>query len=214
MNKFGKIMATCALFVVLTSITACGNKNDSTPQQSQQSQGQTNPSAAQSKPTAQNPVESIATELDEQVIKSKVTSANVHALKVVETVNAYITDCMIAGGKKWEAGTIDISVTDGEWTISGYDVGAYKPDIMHEELLDVIKTDFIEYKPTFTKVFLNDDGKAYAAIYSPDGKLDDSEYPDEAAFKNEKWKWDGKTAGVTPKGNILGTYPHLFLDEG
>lgn len=133
---------------------------------------------------------------------------------IVNVVNNYIADCMIAGGKQWGAGTIEISVTDGEWAISGYDVGAYKPDIMREGLLDVLKTDFSNFKNAFTKIFLNEDGKAYAAVYSPDGKLEDTEYPDEAAFKNQKWKWDGKTVGVTPKGNILGTFPHLFLDEG
>lgn len=213
MKKFEKIMATCALFAVLTSITACEKKNDSTPQQSQQSQGQTNPPAAQSKPTAQNPVESIATELDEQVIKSEVTSANVQAIKLVEAVNIYIGNCMTAGGKQWEVGTIEISVTDGEWAISGYDVSAYKPDIIREEFLDFLKEYLNKFNNAFAKVYI-DSGKAYAAIYSPDGKLDASEYPDEAAIKNGKWKWDGKIAGVTPKGNILGTHPILSLDEG
>lgn len=199
MKKFGKLAAVCALTAAFAVLTACGGKNGPTPQQNQQQ--------------VQN-TENLITELDEQIIKSKVTSADSTAQSFIVTVRTYIADCMTYSGMKWESGTIDILVTDGEWTLSGYDVGAYKPDNMREELLDILREDFIDLKTAFAKVYLNEDGKAYAAIFSPSGKLDDSEYPDETAFENEKWKWDGKTVGVTPKGNILGTCPRLFLDEG
>lgn len=211
MRKTKTLAVAAALVAAAITLTACGDKNVSEPQPQSQQQVQ-NSQIAGGNPA--NPAGNLITELDEQVIKSKVTSADATARSFVDVVNTYIADCMIAGGKQWEGGAIEISVTDGEWAISGYDVSAHKPDKMSEELLDILKTDFMIFKAAFTKVYLNEDGKAYAAVYSPDGKLDDTEYPDEAAFKNQKWKWDGKTVGVTPKGNILGTFPHLFLDEG
>lgn len=208
MKTFGRLAVAVALVAAAISLTACG-ENAPEPKQSQQ-QVQNSQIA---EGNSANPAGNLITELDEQIIKSKVTSADSTAKCFIDTVQAYVAECVANGGKPWKSGAIEISVTDGEWTVSGYDIGAYKPDNVREELPDILKDNFSDLKTAFTKVYLNEDGRAYAAVYSPDGKPDDSEYPDEAAFENIKWKWDGKTVGVTPKGNILGTYPHLFLDE-
>lgn len=214
MNKFGKLITVCALAAAISTLTACGKKNGSTPQQSQPSQVQTNISAAQSKPTVQNPAESIATELADHIVMSKITSADVKAARLVDTVKAYIAECTSYGGDMWKSGTIKITVTDGKWTLSGYDADKYKPERLDHTLAEFFEENFSDITNAYAEIHINEDGKVYAAVFSPNGKPDDSEYPDKTAFENEKWKWDGKTDGVTPKGNILGTFPHLFLDEG
>lgn len=218
MKKFGKLAAVCALTAAFAVLTACGGENVPAPLPQSQQQVQNSQIAGGN--TA-NSAENLITELDEQIIKSKVTSADSTAKAFIDTVNVYISAGVILGGKNWESGTIKISVKNGKWTSSGYNADAYNkpdkpgmPDIKWETLLERFQMDFPEIKNSYAEIHINEDGKAYAAIFSPSGKLDDSEYPDETAFENEKWKWDGKTVGVTPKGNILGTCPRLFLDEG
>lgn len=114
MNKFGKLMAVCALAAVISTLTACGKKTDTTVQQSQSSQGQTNSPAAQSKPTAQSPAESITTELADTIVRSKITSADATAAGLVNIAKAYIAECTSYGGNTWESGTVKITVTDGK----------------------------------------------------------------------------------------------------
>lgn len=156
----------------------------------------------------------IVGELDAQVIKSKVTSADSTAKVFIDEVNTYIAECVSWSGKAWESGTIKITVRDGDqWSISGYDVDAYKPDKMTETLLDRLAVDFSITKDAYAEIHLNEDGKAIAAIFTDTSELGASEYPPREAFESNDpaWTWDGKTAGVSPSGIIIGTYPKLRL---
>lgn len=213
MRKFGKLAAACALAAVLTTLTACGEQNVSAPQQSQQTQEQTSQPTAQSKPTAQMPAVGIIGELDAQMIKSKVTSADATAHAFTNEMNTYIVECMTCGGKAWESGTIIITVRDGKWSVSGYDVAAYKPDNMKDTLLDYFSVDFSGVKEAYAEIHLNESGKAFAAIYTGTSEINASEYPPLEVFENNNltWDWDGKTAGVSPSGIIVGTCPRVGL---
>lgn len=211
MNKFAKLMLACALAAAISTLTACGNKNDTAPQQSQQSQGQTNSTAAQSKPTAQTPAESIAAELADHIVMSKITSANANARRLVDAVIAYIMDCKSYGGNMWESGTIKITVTDGKWTLSGYDVDKYKPERLDHTLAGFFEENFPDITNAYAEIHINEDGRAYGAMYTNTVGAAASEYPPREAFDNREWTWDGKTAGVSPSGIIVGTWPWLSL---
>lgn len=205
MRILKKLAAAAALAAVISTLTACGKDDPASLQQEP------------SLPTAgTNPVDtmnSVATAFGEYTVKSKITSADSTAKSFINTINTYIADLMTVGGKKWESGMIKLTVTNGNWTVSGYDVDAYKKQTF-KSFVDVFEFEYPTLKDAYAEIHLNESGYAYAAVFSPDGKSDDSEYPDKTAFETGKWKWNGKTVGVTPNGNILGTYPHLFLDEG
>lgn len=211
MNKFGKLMTFCALAAAISTLTACGKKNDPTPQQSQPSQVQTTVPAAQSKPTAQNPAESIAAELADHVVKSKITSADATAARLGNIVTAYIAECTSHGGNMWESGTIKITVTDGKWTLSGYDADKYKPEKLDHTLAEFFEENFPNITNAYAEIHINEDGRAYGAMYTNTVGAAASEYPPREAFGESSWTWDGKTAGVSPSGIIVGTWPWLSL---
>lgn len=209
MNKLAKLMVSCALAAAISTLTACGKKNGSTPQQSQQSQ--TNPPAAQSKPTAQNPAESFATELDGSIVRSKITSADATAAGLVNIVKAYIMDCTSYGGNVWESGTIKITVTDGKWTLSGYDADKYKPERLDHTLAEFFEENFPDITNAYAEIHINEEGRAFGAMYTNTVGAAASEFPPREAFGESSWTWDGKTAGVSPSGIIVGTFPKLSL---
>lgn len=189
MKRYGKLASAIVLFAAVTMLTACGNSV--TPE-----------------------MEQIAVEMDGQIVKSKVTSANATAKALMQFTNAYITECVSRGGKEWESGAITISCADGNCTVSGYDVDACKPKSMDKTFAQMLREDFAITDSCFAKIYINNTGMANAAVFTSEtSDLTESDCPDEQAFKDGFWKWNGKTEGVSPSGAVIGTAPILSLKQ-
>ncbi len=146
--------------------------------------------------------------------KSNVTSADSDAKTVMYAVNLWIVDNMNNGGNAPAEGTVKISWSGGEVSVSGAITDADKANNTPQTLTEHLKENFRGLMDGYAEVYLNADGKAFAAIYALDASsLDSAEHPALSDFEKGSWKWNGKTAGISPSGNIVGTAPKVVLDK-
>lgn len=188
MKRYGKLAAACVLVAVLTTLTACGN----------------------SVPTE---AELLAKQMDGQIVKSKITSADSTAHALTSEVNAYIAECLSYGGKVWEGGTIKLTAKSGNWSISGYNADAYRPKPLNDTLVERIRVDFSDIQDAYAEIHINEQGKAYSAVYTKAVSAEVADIPPREAFDDGSWTWNGKAAGIAPSGAIIGTAPKLLLKE-
>ena len=142
------------------------------------------------------------------------TSADSDAKTVMYAVNLWIVDNMNNGGKAFSEGTVKISWKNGEVSVSGAITDADKSNNTPQTLTEHLKENFRGLMDGYAEVYLNADGKAFAAIYGLDvSSLDSAEHPAISDFEKGSWKWNGKTAGVSPNGHIVGTSPKVMLDK-
>ena len=210
MRNFKKLAAACALAVSAAALAGC--EKDAPAPLPQEPNAQT---------SGWNPIDeanSIVTELSEFTIKSKVTSSDSWAKGIVTTVNTFIVECVANGGNEWECGTIKMTLKDGKWTLSGYDLDTHKLELdSHTETLAQRIDDDIPIKgEAYAEVYINEDGRAVAGIYTVNTGIVPSELPPVEVFDKDgdrEWTWDGKMAGVTPSGAVVGTSPKLLLKK-
>lgn len=79
-----------------------------------------------------------------------------------------------------------------------------------DRLSDDIYYGFMINETFYARVFLDENGIAKCVVLSPDGKLDESEFPERGMFNNDgEWTW-GRLSAITPGGHILGGCPSLY----
>lgn len=104
--------------------------------------------------------------------------------------------------------TLNIILTENscEVTIEG---GELEKSIK-DRLSDDIYYGFMINETFYARVFLDENGIAKCVVLSPDGKLDESEFPERGMFNNDgEWTW-GRLSAITPGGHILGGCPSLY----
>ncbi len=209
MRKFARSMAALAFAAVTTAaLTGCGGEQSSTAQQPS-SAGQS--SVAGGNFSAENSAASFFS--TEHIIRSKVTSADSSAMSVANTVKTWIMDNQTAGGRMPGEGEGTIIFDNGNVTLSGVitDADKTKYTSNFETLSERLKTDFPS-TTAYVKIYINGSGNAYACVFvEGETKADESDIPGKDDL-GKGWKWDGKTAGVSPSGKIVGTYPRTALE--
>lgn len=209
MRKFARSTASLAFAAVTTAaLTGCGGEQSSTAQQPS-SAGQS--SVAGGNFSAENSAASFFS--TEHIIRSKVTSADSSAMSVANTVNTWIMDNQTAGGRMPGEGEGTIIFDNGNVTLSGVitDADKTKYTSNFETLSERLKTDFPS-TTAYVKIYINGSGNAYACVFvEGETKADESDIPSKDDL-GKGWKWDGKTAGVSPSGKIVGTYPRTALE--
>lgn len=79
-----------------------------------------------------------------------------------------------------------------------------------DRLSDDIYYGFMINETFYARAFLDENGTPICIVLSPDGKLDEGEFPDRGMFNNDgEWSWGGLSA-ITPGGHILGGCPSLY----
>lgn len=101
---------------------------------------------------------------------------------------------------------------NGNVTVSGVAANAGETTFSFETLSERLKSDFSDIKTAYAKLYTDGSGKVCACVFV-DGEtnVNGSDIPDKDALAAGQWKWDGKTAGVSPSGKIVGTYPRSAL---
>lgn len=210
MRKFAKSTAALALAAVMTTaLTGCGGDQSST---AQQSGSAVQNSVAGRNSSAEN---TSAPLLDmEDILRSKITSADSTAMSLANTVNTWLLDNMTFGGLVPGEGEDTVVFDNGNVTVSGVvtDADTKKLTSGFETLSEKLKTDFSYIKTAYVKLYINGSGNVYACVFvEEETDVDKSDIPDKDALSAGEWKWDGKTAGVSPSGKIVGTYPRTAL---
>lgn len=212
MRKFAKTAAALAFAAVMTAaLTGCGGNNNSTAQSGagNNSAGQTPNSVKSENDNSTNG--DLSTELDSQIIKSKVTSADAAAKSLRESVMVWVYDNASYGGEYPSEGEVTIVCDKGKVTTTGVITDADKVEKNPKTLSQMLTEEYST--STFrVKVYMSAGGQVSGVVYV-DGETsaDETELPDKDAFKAGSWKWDGKKAGVTPSGKIVGTSPQVQL---
>lgn len=213
MRKFARSMAALAFAAVTTAaLTGCGG-NQNSAQQSVNSAAQNTPSngGTGGNSSAENSAAPFFS--TEHIIRSKVTSADSSAMSLVNTVNTWIMDNQTAGGRMPGEGEDTIIFDNGNVTLSGVitDADTTKYTSNFETLSERLKTDFPS-TTAYVKIYINGSGNAYACVFvEGETKADESDIPGKDDL-GKGWKWDGKIAGVSPSGKIVGTYPRTAFE--
>lgn len=101
--------------------------------------------------------------------------------------------------------TLNIILTESacEVTMDGGELDKSIKDTLSED----IYYGFMINETFYARVFLDENGVARCIVLSPDGKLDESEFPNRGMFNNDGvLSWDERSA-ITPGGHILGGCP-------
>lgn len=213
MRKFARSMAALAFAAVTTAaLTGCGG-NQNSAQQSVNSAAQNTPSNGGTGGNSSAGNSSAPIFSTEHIVRSKVTSADSSAMSLANTVNTWIMDNQTAGGRMPGEGEGTIIFDNGNVTLSGVitDADTTKYTSNFETLSERLKTDFPS-TTAYAKLYTDDGGKVCACVFvKGETTIDESDIPDKDALSAGKWKWNGKTAGVSPSGKIVGTYPRVQL---
>lgn len=109
---------------------------------------------------------------------------------------------------KYPNATLNINHTESacEVTMEGGELDKSIKD----RLSDDIYYGFMINETFYARAFLDENGIVKCIVLSPDGKLDESEFPARGMFNNDgEWSWGGLSA-ITPGGHILGGCPSLY----
>lgn len=207
MRKFARSTAALAFAAVITAaLTGCGGNQNS----AQQSVN----SAAQSGGAGGNIFEnSTSTPLldTEHIIRSKVTSADSTAIRLANTVNNWILENQACGGLMPGEGEETIVFDNENVTVSGVITDADKAEMNSQTLSQRLGEEY-STETFWAKVYIGADGRVSGVVYVGGAtSADGLELPGKDALAAGSWKWNGKTAGVTPSGKIVGTYPRTAL---
>lgn len=201
MKKSAKRAAALALAVVMTAaLTGCdGDRNSSA-----QSGADANSSADAS--------DGLLGETAEHVTRSKVTSADSSAMLLANTVTTWLFDNQSLGGSMPGEGESTVIFDNGNVTLSGVVMDAGETAFSFETLSERLKSDFSEIKTACVKLYTDGSGKVCGCVFvNGETNVGGSDIPGKDALAAGQWKWDGKTAGVSPSGKIVGTYPRTAL---
>lgn len=205
MRKFAKIAAAPVFAAVMTAaLTGCGGNQSSSVQQSVNS-------AAQSGGTGGNTPADIVDDLSEHTTRSKVTSADSTAIRLANTVNTWILENQSCGGLMPGEGEETIVFDNENVTVSGVITDADKAEMNSQTLSQRLGEEY-STETFWAKVYIGADGRVSGVVYVGGAtSADGLELPGKDALAAGSWKWNGKTAGVSPSGKIVGTYPRVQL---
>lgn len=205
MRKLAKIAAAPVFAAVMTAaLTGCGGNQSSSVQQSVNS-------AAQSGGTGGNTPADIVDDLSEHTTRSKVTSADSSAILLANTVNTWILENQSCGGLMPGEGEETIVFDNENVTVSGVITDADKAEMNSQTLSQRLGEEY-STETFWAKVYIGADGRVSGVVYVGGAtSADGLELPGKDALAAGSWKWNGKTAGVTPSGKIVGTYPRVQL---
>lgn len=205
MRKLAKIAAAPVFAAVMTAaLTGCGGNQSSSVQQSVNS-------AAQSGGTGGNTPADIVDDLSEHTTRSKVTSADSSAILLANTVNTWILENQSCGGLMPGEGEETIVFDNENVTVSGVITDADKAEMNSQTLSQRLGEEY-STETFWAKVYIGADGRVSGVVYVGGAtSADGLELPGKDALAAGKWKWNGKTAGVSPSGKIVGTYPRVQL---
>lgn len=147
--------------------------------------------------------------LTTQIRKSQVTSFDTTARKLWESANQYIINYVQAGGAYANAPT---HFEFGLDTANDPDI--FDSDEAKEKVggfMEFIKEDFTLKPSSKCAVYIDGNGKAYAAVYTETGYTisgNEFSWADGSATANITWS-DAKNEGVTADGYVVGTYPKV-----
>ena len=151
--------------------------------------------------------------LSSQIQKSKVTSCDTTASKLVDELNTYIADYTNNGGAYTTTDGIaaTITVTSGTPTVSmnGYNDTAVTGKIGTFE--ERIKEDLSFKSNGKATIYVNKVGKAYACAYSESSAVSLGTFScDDNGKITPAFSWvSSKKQGVTSDGYVVGTYPKV-----
>lgn len=223
MRILKKLAAAAAIVMAISTLAACGNdspelypQNPGTPNHGTPNPG-TNPLDANN----------IADELNGQILKSKVTSADSYAKEIITSVNSWIADDICMGGGEKRACELRIVMNNGNATITdasgknnwegrkGAPEGKYGSP---ESLKESFEANYSGR--TFTaRVFVDESGYAIYSWFVLDDAGFNGVAPTRADFEAgyfAGWKsdWKGeKKEGLTEDGVIIGTSPKVFAEK-
>lgn len=205
MRKFAKIAAAPVFAAVITAaLTGCGGNQSSSVQQSVNL-------AVQSGGTGGNTPADIVDDLSEHTTRSKVTSADSSAILLANTVNTWILENQSCGGLMPGEGEETIVFDNENVTVSGVITDADKAEMNSQTLSQRLGEEY-STETFWAKVYIGADGRVSGVVYVGGAtSADGLELPGKDALAAGSWKWNGKTAGVTPSGKIVGTYPRVQL---
>lgn len=205
MRKLAKIAAAPVFAAVMTAaLTGCGGNQSSSVQQSVNS-------AAQSGGTGGNTPADIVDDLSEHTTRSKVTSADSSAILLANTVNTWILENQSCGELMPGEGEETIVFDNENVTVSGVITDADKAEMNSQTLSQRLGEEY-STETFWAKVYIGADGRVSGVVYVGGAtSADGLELPGKDALAAGSWKWNGKTAGVTPSGKIVGTYPRVQL---
>lgn len=205
MRKLAKIAAAPVFAAVMTAaLTGCGGNQSSSVQQSVNL-------AAQSGGTGGNTPADIVDDLSEHTTRSKVTSADSSAILLANTVNTWILENQSCGGLMPGEGEETIVFDNENVTVSGVITDADKAEMNSQTLSQRLGEEY-STETFWAKVYIGADGRVSGVVYVGGAtSADGLELPGKDALAAGSWKWNGKTAGVSPSGKIVGTYPRTAL---
>lgn len=221
MRFLKKLAAAVAVIMAVSALAACGDDSPAAiPQDSglpgvskdspeEFSQNSGSPDVSKDSGGAAN---NIATALEDQTVKSEITSVDINAKELVGTVSNWILDNRYAGGEDKEPCELTIIMSNGSATVKdSSDKNDWNArENCPEGLKERIESDYPDR--TFTaKVFINDSGYA---VYSWLVR-DDADYTGAAPSREDfeagvygGWKPENRE-GMTAEGVIIGTCPKL-----
>lgn len=149
-------------------------------------------------------------ELNEEMFRSKVTSADSTAKELINTVNCWIADCVAAGGAEKTACELKIVLDNGKATVT--DLSGKndweKRNGCPESLDERIESDYS--KRTFTAGVITDkSGYAAYAWYVPNDPQYSGASPTAEDFASGFYSWGTDVDGLTSENVIMGTFPRL-----
>lgn len=205
MRKLAKIAAAPVFAAVMTAaLTGCGGNQSSSVQQSVNL-------AVQSGGTGGNTPADIVDDLSEHTTRSKVTSADSSAILLANTVNTWILENQSCGELMPGEGEETIVFDNENVTVSGVITDADKAEMNSQTLSQRLGEEY-STETFWAKVYIGADGRVSGVVYVGGAtSADGLELPGKDALAAGSWKWNGKTAGVTPSGKIVGTYPRVQL---
>ena len=151
------------------------------------------------------------------VTSSRVTSCDSTAASLKDTVGNSMVEMDTVGNKVPQDAKIELSGTSSSPTVKitvGSDVtnnssGTYGK--LYDAIVSKIKNDY-DFTKNFTAVVHVVDRKAVASAYCADSITLPTDFTNDASkLRSGKYSWNGKTAGVTSGGDIIGTYPKCQL---
>lgn len=206
MRILKKLAAAVAVVMAISTLAACGDDDLLLPQEA-------------SKPSAgTNPIDknaSLANEFNEEIFRSKVTSADSTAKEFISTVNTWIAENVSAGGDEKTACELKIVIKNGKATVTDLsgknDWEARKG--CPESLKERFESDYSGR--TFTAaVFVDDSGYAVYSWYVRDDAGFNGDAPSFEDFKAGEYEWKAEDrVGMTRDGAIMGTCPRLFYPK-
>lgn len=213
MRILKKLAAAAAIVMAISTLSACGNDSPAPfPQKPDTPNTGTNPIGA---------LTSAAEEFDEEIFRSKVTSADSTAKEFITSVNSWIADDVASGGAEKLACELRIVMDNGKATITdasgknnweGRKGSSNGKNGSPESLKERFETDYSGR--TFTaKVFIDKSGYAVYSWFVRDDAGFNGVAPARADFEAGYYLWKSeKKQGMTTEGVIIGTFPRLDCD--